>query len=274
MYRYWTGTEWTSALTANPAVTPPPTSPLAPPDLGPQRRNTVWWISGVAAIVAIGVIIWFVTQSISRGGILGTDPVDPQVPSGVPSQNVCPALDPTLTTEPPPQHGDGRVYGGMLSYPMLGSPWSAVQGENRVPFGRDVAEQSVLVEDNYDGNGHSWVASVLVAELVAGDGFFSPEQGAEIVMKCVVGVFYGDAVVQRADQVNKATTVDGHDAWVIESHLGFDIPGLQTKGELAIVVIVDTGVESASLYYASIPDTVSDLVPDARTAMAGLKVDA
>jgi hypothetical protein len=61
---------------------------------------------------------------------------------------------------------------------------------------------------------------------------------------------------------------------VVESHLTFDITGLQTKGELAIVVIVDTGLESASLFYASIPDTTPQLVPDARNAMANLKVDA
>ena len=157
---------------------------------------------------------------------------------------------------------------------MLGDPWGSVQGDNRVPFGRDVAEQIVMVEPNYDGLGANWVASVLVGELVAGDGFFSPQEGSQIVMKCVVGEFYGDAVVQRDDKVSKATTVDGHDAWLVESHLSFDIAGLQTKGELAIVVIVDTGADSASLYYASIPDTVPELVDDARSVLKQLTVDS
>jgi len=39
-------------------------------------------------------------------------------------------------------------------------------------------------------------------------------------------------------------------------------------------VIIDTGVESASLFYASIPDTVPDLVDDARWALDNLRVDA
>lgn len=272
MYRYWTGTEWTSALTANPAATPPPTgpSPLGGPELEPKRSNTVWWISGLAAIVVIGLIIYFVTAGI--GGVIA--PANPTVPNGVPSQNVCPEIDPTASSEPPDQPADGRVHGGKISYPMLGDPWSAVYGDNRVPFGRDVAQQSVTVENNYDGDGHSWVASVLVAELVAGDGFFTPQQGSEIVMKCVVGRFYGDAEVKRDDQVSQAMTVDGHDAWVVESHLSFDIPNLVTKGELAIVVIVDTGIDSASLYYASIPDTTPEFIDDARQAMQDLKVDA
>lgn len=272
MYRYWTGTEWTAAITANPAATPPPTgsAPQGPPTLAPQRPKLGWWIGGIAALLALVLVIWLVTQGIGRV-------IDPDTPSaspgGNPSQNVCPALDPTQSTEPPPQHNDGRVHGGKISYPMLGSPWGEVYGDNRVPFAREIAQQSVTVEANYDGDA-SWVASVLVAELVAGDGFFSPKEGSEIVMKCVVGRFYADAVVERDDKVSKAITVDGHDAWVVESHLSFDIPNLQTKGELAIVVIVNTGLESASLYYASIPDTVPDLVDDARWVLDNLTVDA
>lgn len=43
--------------------------------------------------------------------------------------------------------------------------------------------------------------------------------------------FYSDAVVQRADKVSKATKVSGYDAWLLETHLTFDIPGLDVKGE-------------------------------------------
>ena len=272
MYRYWTGTEWTSAITANPAATPPPGGPSTPgpPSFEPQRPKVGWWIGGIAALLVLVVVIYFVTQAVGRV----VTPNQPTAsPGGNPTQNVCPTLDPTQSTDPPPQHNDGRVHGGKISYPMLGAPWSEVYGDNRVPFARDVAQQSVTVEPNYDLDA-SWVAAVLVAELVAGDGFFSPKEGSEIVMRCVVGRFYADAVVERDDKVSKAITVDGHDAWMVESHLSFDIPNLQTKGELAIVVIVDTGPESASLYYASIPDTVPELVDDARHVLENLTVDA
>lgn len=275
MFRFWTGTAWTAAVTANPSVTPPPAfggssgQPSGPNQ--PRQRLSLGWVAGgVAALVALGLIVWLVTQGIGRLA----NGEDPFPTSGQASQNVCPKVDTTQTTTPPIQRNDGRVHGGKLSYPMLGAPWGPVQGDNRVPFGRDVAEQIVLVEPSYDGFGSDWVASVLVGELVAGDGFFSPQEGSQIVMKCVVGEFYGDAVVQRDDKVSKAMTVDGHDAWLVESQLSFDIPGLKTKGELAIVVIVDTGEESASLYYASIPDTVPDLVDDARWVLEHLEVDA
>ena len=55
----------------------------------------------------------------------------------------------------------------------------------------------------------------------------------------------------------------------MESQLSFDIPGLKTKGELLIVVIVSAGARSG-LYYASIPDTTPELVQPARDALAAL----
>ena len=71
-----------------------------------------------------------------------------------------------------------------------------------------------------------------MAELQAGDGFFTPEQGAQIVVKCILGAFYGNNPVNSNVKVNEKTTIDGHDAWLVESQLTFDIPGLEAKGEL------------------------------------------
>ena len=73
-------------------------------------------------------------------------------------------------------------------------------------------------------------------------------------MKCILGKFYGDNPVTSDVKVNQATTIDGHDGWLVESQLSFDIQGLQTKGELLIVAIVSAG-DRSGLYYASIPDT-------------------
>ena len=159
-----------------------------------------------------------------------------------------------------------------MSYPQLGAPWGAPQAENRVPFGSDVLSQIVPVETNYDGKGANWVASILVGELQAGDGFFTPEQGAQIVVKCILGSFYGDNPVNSDVKVNEKTTIDGHEAWLVESQLTFDIAGLETKGELLIVAIVSAGNRSG-LYYASIPDTVPELVQPARYALEQLQVD-
>lgn len=277
MYRYWTGSSWSASITNNPMQAPPTGGlggPQRPggqlgwnPNQQQKRRTPVgWWLGIAAVVVALGVVAYFAVRGL--GGILGGG----NDPGTNPTQNVCPKQ--VRTTESPgAAPNDGRVHGGALSYPQLGSPWSPPQVEDRVPFGRDVLVQMVTIEPNYNGSSN-WVASVLVGELVAGDGFFSPQQGSEIVVKCIMGVFYGDAEVVRDDQVNKATTVDGKDAWLVETHLTFDIPNLKTKGELAIILIVATSDAASSIFYASIPDTSPQLVPDARKAMKGLKVDA
>jgi len=224
-----------------------------------------WWLAVGALLLVVVVVAVFVVRG------LGGSSVTPTAPSGQPSENACPQQVPE-TTPPLTQPADGRVHGGKLSYPRLGSPWGAPQGETRVPFGSDVASQEVMVEQNYSGT-ESWVASVLVGELQAGDGFFTPQQGAQIVVKCILGAFYGDNEVQSNVKVNRKATIDGHDAWLVESQLSFDIPNLVTKGELLIVAIVSTG-STAGLYYASIPDTVPQLVQPARDALRDLKVDS
>jgi hypothetical protein len=93
------------------------------------------------------------------------------------------------------------------------------------------------------------------------------------VVKCVTGTFYGNAVVTRDDQRNSAVKIDGHDAWEIESQLHYDVPGVEAKQELLIVVVVDTGAGAAGLYYASVPENSPQLVQPARRALAALRVD-
>ncbi len=230
-----------------------------------KKRSPIgWWLAGGALVLVIVVVAIIAIRAVgSGGGISG-------VPSGQSSQDVCPA-EKNETVEPSSRPNDGRVHGGPLSYPQLGSPWGAPEGENRVPFGSDVQSQSVTTQAAYQV-GKTWVASVLVGELQAGDGFFTPEEGSQIVVKCILGRFYDDNPVTSDVQVNEKATIDGHEAWIVESKLSFDIKGLDTKGELLIVAIVANGATSG-LYYASIPNDHPELVPPARKALEDLQVD-
>lgn len=284
MFRWWDGQTWTPLLTADPYSPPPPPAiggnlPMrdaatasADPYAAYRQAETQRPSRGpllVLAIVAVLLagLIWGAIALLGGRGLFPGQ----QVGSN-PTENFCPPR--TVEISPRPHTaGPGRVQGGALSYPQLSYPWGAVTPENRVPFGADAWGQMVTLHDNYDGKGHSWVASLLVAELVAGDGFFSPEQGAEIVSRCVLGEFYSNAQLDRTDRVNQAATVDGHDAWVVEMHLSFDIPGVPETGETAILVIVNTGEESSSLYYASIPDSRPDLLAAARQVQEQLRVE-
>lgn len=235
-----------------------------------KRRSPVgWWMVGAALVAVIVLVAVFAIRAATDG-----DVVSPTLPGGQGTQNTCPTPE-TASAEPGVPRNDGRVHGGPVSYPELGSPWSAPSGQaNAVPFGRDVQQQSVTVEPGYDplNPGSSWIASVLVAELQAGDGFFSPQQGSEVVVKCILGAFYGNNPVTSDVKTNEATTIDGREAWLVESQLSFDIPGLEVKGELLIVAIVSAGATSG-LYYASIPDSRPELVQPARDALAQLQVD-
>jgi hypothetical protein len=230
------------------------------------RRSTVgWWLAGAALLVVL-VVVAVVAVRAATGGGVGLSPL----PGGQGSQNACPTPEenPSITPDP----ADGRVHGGPVSYPRLGAPWSPPEYDDRVPFGTDTKVQQIVVEQDYAPNA-SWVASVLVAELQAGDGFFSPEQGSQVVVKCILGAFYGNAPVTSDVKVNEAAVIDGHEAWVVESQLSFDIPNLRTKGELLLVAIVSAGATSG-LYYASIPDSRPELVAPARRALEQLQVDS
>ncbi|GAB3624486.1 hypothetical protein GCM10027418_25710 [Mariniluteicoccus endophyticus] len=302
MFRYWDGSRWSPNVSPSPGGTPPtpaggggfdPTRPLTPttqtgprlqpgavppgraagmpPGAGGGGGRRLWWVAGIAAAVVLVVVLALAVRG-GMGTIAGGKKTTPGV---VGQRDVCPRITAAPTAPGKGTSRDGRVFGGKLSYPLLPPPWSAPSPDSRVPFGREVATQSVNVERNTDPryDWDSWVASVLVAELVAGDGFYEPKQGAEIVVKCVVGAFYGNSKVDRNDTVNRAEKVQGRDAWLIESHLSFDVPGLNTKGELLVVLIVATGEGEASLYYASIPDTARQWEAPARQAMSDLRVE-
>lgn len=283
MFRYWDGRVW------SPTLSPTPYGPaplLNQPQLGVRsdqspygyqqvtaRRRSGW---GAWAIIGLVVVALVVGGSLLLGGGLpnpfGRDPGNTTNPT-----DFCPkrsVIDPSTAADSAHGQPPGRVQGGKLSYPRLAAPWGTPSPDYRVPFGRDVLEQTVMLHDNYDQRGSSWVASILVGELVAGDGFFSPQQGSEIVTKCIMGEFYGDAVLTRNDIANRSTTVDGRDAWLVEMHLSFSIRGLDETGETAIVIIVATGEESASLYYASIPDSRPDLLTTARQVQQQLRVES
>jgi hypothetical protein len=290
MFRYWDGSAWSAALASHPSAPPPPGLGVVPggqsapwpasqPGLGPvslptergaadvrgrPRSRTGWLVAAIAVVVAITIAVVLIVRASGGGGMVDPGPVPPTT-----SAQVCPdAIQPSAA---PPAQAGGRVTSGKLSYPRLGAPWSAPAWDRRVPFGRDVSSQQATVEADAVGK-PTWVADVMVARLLAGDGFYGPEQGAAVVVNCITGRFYGDSTVKRTDRRNSSTSVDGHPAWLVESHLTFDVPDIKTRGELMIVLVVDTAEGEGGLFYASVPDTSALFVAPAREALAGLAV--
>lgn len=273
MYRYWDGTTWSPTIVANPAavgaperVAPAASASVRPAQRGSRLQGMAWW----ALIFVVAAGLFFGGSQLLR--TVGFNPFSP-APNSNPTADPCPKPNPAAATIPPRLTADGRVQGGQLSYPLLDDPWTSPSIEYRLPFGRGVFTQNVMVEPNYRGDDSSWVASVVVGELVAGDGFIAPREGTDIVARCAIATFYDDAVVTRDDRVSQAVTLDGKQGWVLETHLTFDIPGLDEKGETAIFVIVQTTDSSSSIFYASIPDSRPDLLRTAREVQAQLRVE-
>ena len=202
-YRYWDGSNWTDQVTTQPAG-----SWSAPAGLpsrtgsgmtggglssgsGPRPKEPRTGRRWLVALIAVAAVLVVVIVLAVRG-LGGALPGVPDTPSGQPSDNVCPS--PEADSSPTPQPNDGRVHSGPLSYPMLPAPWGAPTIADDVPFGRDVQQQFVTTEQT---SKLTWGAAVMVGELVAGDGFFAPKDGAEIVLRCVTGTFYGNAAVTR-----------------------------------------------------------------------------
>lgn len=287
LYRYWTGTAWTTSVTPNPQQTPPPpvggpqqpvppvSSPYQPqgqaagiPTGKAKRRSgALWWLAVVAALVVVALGIWFVLRGGLPGLTSGTD-----APSGDSSSDICP--QPAASASPTANNSDAtRVAAGHLSFPVLGSPWEAPDYDNRVPFGSLAREQVAMDQENYNGKGASWVSSVLVSDLYIGEGFPSAKDGAETVLKCVLGIYYSDTPVTRSDVSSASHSVDGHTGWLIETNLSFSITGLNATSERVLLLVVKVSDAEYSLFYASVPNTSSARLPDVREAMAKLQVD-
>ncbi|MCB0912055.1 MAG: DUF2510 domain-containing protein, partial [Propionibacteriaceae bacterium] len=291
LYRWWTGSAWSESVTPNPQGTPPPTGAGQPPG-GPapsagygqatsgypgynypqqKRRGALaWWLVAGAAVIAVVVVVAFVVRGMG-GSVPGLPQIPGSNPTGTYSPDICPpGSDQTVPPSAPAQAG--WISSGKLAFPEMGGEWQT-QYDNRVPWGSLAMEQLVVVQSDYDGeSGHDWVASVLVSDLFVGDGFASTKVAAETVLKCVLGIYYSDTAVTEQQISSAKHNVDGHNGWLIETQLSFDIPGLETKGERVLLLVVQTGTDDYGLFYASIPDPRNDLLPDAEQAMAGLKV--
>ena len=216
-----------------------PAQPGQPPyaQFQKKRSGIGWWVgAGVLLLVLVVVAVFAIRAATSGGGATAGGDT-----SGQASTEACP---PQRSDSPSPSapSTDGRVHGGPVSYPLLPSPWLAPTGENRVPFGVNVLSQNVLVEQNYDGAGSDWVASVTIGELQAGDGFFTPQQGSQIVVKCILGAIYGKNQVLKDLSLRLGDVRRSLVARVGERRAGL-VLGVQQRGTGGLLVEVLDGID-------------------------------
>lgn len=155
MFRYWDGAAWSDDVTPTPGHSSSWTNYGSGPGIAPgserigfnnnpygfqpmgaeafhaqsapeQRKTPVGAIiAAIAVVAAVGLVVFFAVRSGGLPAIGG-----PNQPAATSSQDeVCPKSNVTVTPRSHPQ--DGRVHGGMFSFPQQGSPWSAIQPDTR-----------------------------------------------------------------------------------------------------------------------------------------------
>nr|WP_269449744.1 DUF2510 domain-containing protein [Auraticoccus cholistanensis] len=255
--RWWDGRRWTEQV--RPAGQVPGPSRPDPSRSGPSRRGSGRLLAvGAGLLVLLLVGVWVLVDR--TGPAAGPGPG----PGGQPTTQVC--VTPSATPVAVPQDLPGRVRSGRISVPELGPPWR-LEPDAKVPFGRGMMRQQISVDDS-----PAWIVSLNVGTMLAGDGFFTPEQGVHVVMPCLIAEYYFGEPVQRRDVRDEAIRVDGHAAWVLESELTFDIEGLDFTSERLVLVVVDLEDGTAGTVIADIPAVAADREPQLRRAIADIRI--
>lgn len=255
--RYWDGHAWTQH-TVDHAGPPLHRAITTLPAPRPRRRGLLVALAGAGG-VALVLVVLLVTNIVTGGGVTLR-------PGGDPVLRSCPTAD----ADDPELSIDDRVHNAGMSYPLLEGRWWEPEVVPDFPFGLGVTEQFAETETKFLG---SWGASVIVGELASGDGFFTPHDGAERIVGCVTGIFYRDALIERADAQNMATSVDGRDAWLIQTHLTFNLDDIKARGERLTVIVIDLPSNRTGVFLSSVPDNAPELVAEADTAQRGLHID-
>ena len=261
--RWWDGRAWSDVTTpAGPGVTvgrsfePAPAAQQPAPSAWdtwgsvrpePPRRSRRGLLLGLGAL---GVVLVLVLVALSLSGD-GPAADDDGPPVAGPSQ-------PTSTFAP----GTVRIIdeAAGISYPFLGDGWfewdRGAQWETT-----ETAGQYFVTQDDLPTAAEVFISQCTSGPLAPGFGW----AGEGTLQSTVTGL--ADYVRQahypgpneRDVRRDEAVTVDGASAWVYEFDLSWDVPGYDSTGERAALLLIDVGREAPALLYVSIPNTHAEL---------------
>ncbi|WP_448627088.1 DUF2510 domain-containing protein [Geodermatophilus sp. URMC 64] len=257
MVRWWSGAAWSDVTTpVGPGVAvqrspvlapPPPPPPSRPPDAPtPPRSFPAGLVVGLSVLALVVVLVVGVLVGRSNDATTADAPVpDDPVPSG--------------PTFPP---GTVRIFdeASGLSYPWLGEHWLewnlGLQNETTAIAGQYFVTQEDL-PDGYD----VFIAQCTSGPVGQGYGWAGPSTLQSTVRTLADSVRrnYYPAPNERRVLRDEARTVDGHAAHLYEFDLSWDVPGYDSTGERAALLLVDVGRPAPALLYLSIPNTHAEL---------------
>ena len=203
------------------------------------------------------------TVPTSPGLTTPTEPTAPSSPdSSGPTEQQCKGGIPDPTRKP----NDRRILGGGLSIPVPNGYTAETQYSVAFTWADDFTPLQKVIEQN-DQAQTGWVSIYGVGGLRKTNGFTDPAQAAEAVMECMAASadLYQD-FTGRTDVSSGAITVDGKDAFQVTAELRVDNPDLDVEGDVAEVVVVDTGdPDTFGLFLSVVPIGNQQLI-DQQTA--------
>jgi hypothetical protein len=143
----------------------------------------------------------------------------------------------------------GRIRGGDLELPPVrGFDPVEIQLVSTFTFADEVAAVGRQIEEG-------WIALYAVGGLPQANGFTDLAASADQVITCMSESpnFYRN-FTERNDLERESIQVDGHDAYSVTTELRIDDPDVQVDGDVARVIVVDTGDDdSFGLYVSVVP---------------------
>jgi len=210
----------------------------ARPRRRPSRAGIVWTVGAVALTLIITLVVFANGKD---------DPNPPLSTGGIPES----------PTRPPGQTRIVDEEAG-VAYPYLGTYW--LEFVTEVMETTSTAGQYIVTQEEVPTGGQ-FIAQVTSGPLQALFGYEGPSTFASTIaaVQGSVRTNYYPAPNEIENLRDEAVTIDGAEAYLLEFNLTWDVPGYDSTGERAALILIETGRQAPALMYISIPNTHAEL---------------
>ncbi|HEY2576709.1 MAG TPA: hypothetical protein VGI74_10425 [Streptosporangiaceae bacterium] len=225
--------------------------------------------------MAAGVVVVLAGGGITAGFLLtgGSSPAA----SGTSGSSGGVLVPKALTFSGSPSAVTGRASADGLSWDKLGGPWTPVPSSLFAQG--DFAAGQQVISDKFTQNGKAsdWTADVLAGRPGSdvGVSYTGPSQLKQYAAGVVDNVLLAKeypAGTSAPGIASQSVTVSGRPGWLIGFTPHFSVTGVKATHDTDVVVVVDTGQAAVpSVFFMSIPDDVSSLLPNVTAELHSLQ---